>query len=126
MVLGNEEYTADKARLFDLSEINLEAVPETCRKAAERAEIEQGKCETISVGWEYAANTRSKAENDKIKADESADLQRQIRSGKLEDPMARLRRQTNDLVVTWRVWIKGPRATKYFWAGPKGNLSDHT
>jgi hypothetical protein len=126
MVLGNEEYTADKARLFDLSEVNLEAVPETCKKAAERAEIEDGKCETISVGWEATSYTRTKAENEKIKADESAELQRQMKSGKMEDPIARFRRQTNDLAVTWRIWIKGPRATKYFWAGPKGNLSDHT
>jgi hypothetical protein len=125
LVLGNQEFTADKSRLFDLTEVDLGAVPSTCQKAAERAQVEQGKCEIISVDWEHASNTRSKAENDKRNADEAADLQRQIKSGKLEDPSARIKRQFSDLAVTWRVWIKGPRATKYFWADPKGNLSDH-
>jgi hypothetical protein len=125
LVLGNQEFTADKSRLFDFSEINLAAVPDTCRKAAERAEIEQGKCETISVDWESASNTRTRAENEKKQADERAELQRQMKSGKMEDPMARTRRQFGDLAVTWRIWIRGPRATKYFWADAKGNLSDH-
>ena len=125
MVLGNKEFTADKSRLFDLSDLNLSAIPDTCKKAEERAQIEAGKCELISIDWEHASNTRSKAENEKRKADESAELQRQIKSGKLEDPMARTRRQFGDLAVTWRIWVKGPRATKYFWADPKGNLSDH-
>ena len=124
-VLGNQEFTADKSRLFDLSEINLAAVPETCRKAAERAQIEQGKCETISVDWESASNTRTKAENEKKQADERAEFQRQMKSGKIEDPSARMRKQFGDLAVTWRIWIRGPRATKYFWADAKGNLSDH-
>lgn len=124
LVLGNQEFTADKSRLFDLSEVELGAVPSTCQKAAERAQIEQGKCEVISVDWEAASNTRTKAENEKRKADDRADLQSQMKSGKMEDGMARARRQLGDLAVTWRIWIKGPRATKYFWADPKGNLSD--
>jgi len=125
LVVGNQEFTADKSRLFDLSEIDLGAVPSTCQRAAERAQVEQGKCEIISVNWEAASNTRSKSENDKRHADEIADLQRQLKSGKMEDASARIKRQFSDLAVTWRVWIKGPRATKYFWADPKGNLSDH-
>lgn len=125
LVLGNQEFTADKSRLFDLSEINLAAVPETCRKAAERAQIEQGKCETISVDWESAANTRSQAENEKRQADERAERQKQMKSGKVEDPMASMRKKFGDLAVTWRIWIRGPRANKYCWADAKGNLSDH-
>jgi hypothetical protein len=124
-MFGNEEYTADKARLFDLGEVNLGVVPETCQKAAERAEIEQGKCEAISVDWESASNTRPKAENEKKKANEKAEFQRQLQSGKMEDPMAKFRREAGDLAVTWRIYIRGPRATKYFWADSKGSLSDH-
>ncbi len=124
-MLENEEYTADKARLFDLGEINLGAVPETCQKAAERAEIEQGKCEAIEVDWESASNTRTKAENEKRRADEKVEFQRQMKSGKVEDQMAKFRREAGDLAVTWRIYIRGPRATKYFWADSKGNLSDH-
>lgn len=124
-VLGNQEFTADKSRLFDLSSINLGAIPETCRKAAERAQIENGKCEIISVDWESASQTRSAAENAKRKADEEAERAEEFRTGKFGDPMAKLRKQFSDLAVTWRVWIKGPRATKYYWADPQGNLSDH-
>ena len=125
LVLGNQEFTADKSKLFDLSELNLGAISDTCNKAEERAQIEQGKCELISIDWEHASNTRTKAENEKRAADERAARQQQMKTGKMEDPMARLRRQTGDLAVTWRIWVKGPRATKYFWADPKGNLSDH-
>jgi hypothetical protein len=67
-VLGNQEFTADKSRLFDLSEINLAAVPDTCKKAAEQAQIEEGKCDIISVDWESASNTRTKAENEKAQS----------------------------------------------------------
>jgi hypothetical protein len=125
LVLGNQEFTADKSRLFDLSEVNLGAVPDTCQKAAARAQIEQGKCEIISVDWESASNTRSQAENEKRKAAEAAEREQAFKTGKFPDPIAKMRNQFSDLAVTWRIWIKGPRATKYFWADPKGNLSDH-
>ena len=125
LVLGNQEFTADKSRLFDIGEINLAAVPDTCKKAAERAEIEQGKCEIISVDWESASNTRTKAENEKRKADAEAAREQAFKTGKFPDPMDMVRGQIGDLAVTWRIWIRGPRATKYFWADPKGNLSDH-
>jgi hypothetical protein len=80
-VLGNQEFTADKSRLFDLSEVDLGAVPSTCQKAADRAQIEQGKCEVISVDWEAASNTRTKAENEKRQADERADFSKAIEVG---------------------------------------------
>ena len=35
MTFGNQEFTADKSRLFDLSEVNLGLVPDVCRKAVE-------------------------------------------------------------------------------------------
>src|SRR5215813_6510707 len=84
MTVGNQEFTADKMRLFDLSEVNLGLVPEVCRKAAEKAQIEDGKCENISVDWESARWTRSKAENDKIEADRRAEMQKQMRAGKFD------------------------------------------
>jgi hypothetical protein len=125
LVLGNQEFTADKSRLFDLGEVNLSAVPDTCQKAADRAQIEQGKCDIISVDWESASNTRTKAENEKRKADEAAERDQAFKTGKFPDPIAQMKNHLGDLAVTWRIWIRGPRATKYFWADPKGNLSDH-
>lgn len=117
LVLGNQEFTADKSRLFDLSEINLGLVPEVCRKAAERAQIEEGKCEIISIDWEAASWTRTKEENDKKAAERRAKLMSDTR-----DAMRSIRESLGDLAVTWRIWIKGPRATKYFWADLKGNV----
>jgi len=124
MTVGNQEFTADKSRLFDLNEVNLGLVPEVCRKAAEKAQIEDGKCENISVDWESARWTRSKEENDKIQADNRAEMQKQVRAGKY-DMMKTLRDRGNDLVVTWRVWIRGPRATKDFWVDAKGTVWDY-
>lgn len=124
MTLGNRELTADKSRLFDLSEVNLGLVPEVCRKAAEKAQIEDGKCETISVDWESASWTRSKEENDQIAANKRSEMQKQMRAGKY-DAMKSIRESVGDLAVTWRVWIRGPRATKDFWVDPKGTVWDY-
>jgi hypothetical protein len=124
MTFGNQELTADKSRLFDLSEVNLGLVPEVCRKAVERSKVEQGKCENISIDWESARWTRSKEENDKLAADKRAEMQKQMRAGKY-DAMKSIRESGGDLVVTWRVWIQGPRATKDFWVDSKGTVWDY-
>ncbi|HEY0003178.1 MAG TPA: hypothetical protein VGB17_00110, partial [Pyrinomonadaceae bacterium] len=113
MVLGDKELTADKMPLFALSEVNLGAMPEVCRKAVERAQIEDGKCDLISIDWEAASNTRNKEEQKKIEE-----------SRKNLNPMERIRSSVGDLAVTWRIWVKGPRMTKYFWADAKGNLAE--
>jgi hypothetical protein len=124
MTLGNQEFTADKSRLFDLSEVNLGMVPEVCRKAAEKAQVEDGKCENIGIDWESARWTRSKEENDRLAAAKKEEMQKQIRAGKY-DMMKNIRDQAGDLVVTWRVWIRGPRATKDFWVDSKGTVWDY-
>jgi hypothetical protein len=124
MVFGNQELTADKSRLFDLSEINLASVPEVCRKVVERAKVEEGKCENISIDWESARWTRTKEENDKKQAEAREEFTRKAREGKL-DGMDQVRKSLGDLVVTWRVWIKGPRATKDFWVDNKGTVWDY-
>ncbi len=124
LVLGNQEFTADKSRLFNLSEIDLGLVPEVCRKAAERAQVEDGKPDLISIDWATVALTQSKAEKEKRRAEESKEFERQARAGKMDDPINKALRRLNDLVVTWRVWIRGPRATKDFWFDVKGTLSE--
>jgi hypothetical protein len=124
LTFGNQELTADKSRLFDLSEVNLGLVPEVCRKAVEKAQTEAGKCENISISWESARWTRTKEENDKIAAAKREEMQRQMRSGKY-DAMKSIRESGGDLAVTWRVWIQGPRATKDFWVDLKGNVWDY-
>ena len=54
---------------------------------------------------------REKKENDRLAAAKKRRSTKQIRSGKY-DAMKSIRESGGDLVVTWRVWIKGPRATK--------------
>src|SRR5206468_2476432 len=49
LTVGIQEFSADKSPPFDLSVVNLSLVPEVCRKAEDRAQIEDGKCELISV-----------------------------------------------------------------------------
>jgi Sec-independent protein translocase protein TatA len=124
MTLGNQEFTADKSRLFDLSEVNLGLVPDVCRKAVEKSQVEEGKCENIGIDWESARWTRSKEETDRLAAAKKEEMQKQIRAGKY-DAMKSIRESVGDLVVTWRVWIKGPRATKDFWVDSKGTVWDY-
>lgn len=124
LVLGDQEFTADKTSLFSLSEIDLGLVPEVCRKATERAQVEDGKPDLISIDWGHASLTQTKAEKEQKRADERKEFERQARSGKIDNQMDRLRRRLSDLVVTWRVWIKGPRATKDYWFDAKGKLSE--
>jgi hypothetical protein len=122
--LVTRSLTADKLRLFNLNEANLGAVADVCRKVAERAQVEDGKCENISVDWESARWTRTKEENEKKQAEAREEFTRKARDGKL-DPMEQVRKQMGDLAVTWRVYIKGPRATKDFWVDLKGNVWDY-
>jgi hypothetical protein len=124
MTFGNQELTADKSRLFDLSEVNLGMVPDVCRKAAEKSQVEEGKCENIAIDWESARWTRSKEENDRLADAKRDEMQKQMKAGKY-DVMKSIRESTGDLVVTWRVWIRGPRATKDFWVDQKGNVWDY-
>jgi hypothetical protein len=125
LVLGNQEFTADKSQLFSLSEINFAAVPETCRRAMERAQIEEGKPELISIDWQSAAIRLSKEEREKRRAAERDEFLRQSRSAKMDDPLS-MRTKSSNLAVTWRVYIKGPHMAKDFWADEKGNLFDPT
>jgi hypothetical protein len=124
MTFGNQELTADKSRLFDLSEVNLGLVPDVCRKAVEKSQVEEGKCENISIDWESARWTRSKEENDRLAAAKDDERQKQLKAGKY-DAMKSIRESGGDLVVTWRVWIRGPRATKDFWVDSKGTVWDY-
>ena len=124
LVLGEQEFTADKSRLFSLSDTDLGLVPEVVRKASERAQVEDGKPELISIDWGHASLTQTKAEKEQRRADEAKEFERQARAGKMEDQFNKLQRRLSDLVVTWRVWIKGPRATKDYWFDAKGKLSE--
>ena len=124
MTFGNQELTADKMRLFDLGEVNLGLVPDVCRKAVEKSQVEEGKCENISIDYESARWTRSKEENDRLAAAKRDEMQKQMRSGKL-DAMKTIRESGGDLALTWRVWVRGPRATKDFWVDSKGTVWDY-
>lgn len=124
MTFGNQELTADKSRLFDLGEVNLGMVTDVCRKAVEKSKVEEGKCENISIDWESAHWTRSKEENDRLASAKREAMQNQIRSGNY-DAMKSIRESGGDLAVTWRVWIRGPRATKDFWVDSKGTVWDY-
>lgn len=117
MVVGNQELTP---KLFDLNDVNLGLVPEVCRKAVEKAQIEDGKCENISVDWQSPRWTRSKEENDKA----GEERRKKVVAGKA-DAFKSLTDDLNNLVVTWRVWIRGPRATKDFWVDANGTVWDY-
>jgi len=121
LVLGNQEFTADKSKLFNLSEVNLAAIPETCRKAAERAQVEDGKPELIPIDWQVASMRLTKAEKEKKRQDEGDEFLRRSRSGNMGDPLASFTK-ARELAVTWRIYIKGPHMTKDLWADEKGNL----
>ena len=98
LVIGDNEFTADKAKLFSLDDINLATTSKVCQKAVERAQIENGQVDLITIDWEYAGDLQSKAE--------------------------RKRGFDRDLVVAWRIWVKSPRMTKSFYADAQGNLAE--
>jgi len=124
LVVGSREFTADKTSLFSLSEIELGLVPEVCRKAAERAQVEDGKPDLISIDLANVSLTQTKAEKERRRVDESKEFERQARAGKMDDPINKVISRLSDLVVTWRVFIRGPRASKDFWFDAKGTLSE--
>ena len=60
-----------------------------------------------------------------MREDENEEFLRQVRQGKVVDPMARERKRASDLAVTWRVDIRGSRMTKDFFVDLKGNVWDY-
>jgi hypothetical protein len=124
LVVGSQEFTADKTLLFPLKDVPLNLVPEVCRKAEDHAQIEGGKCDLISVDWQSPRWTRTKEENDRIRKEKDKEREKKMRSGNY-NAWKEMTSAPSDLVVTWRIYIKGPRATKDFWVDAKGNIFDY-
>jgi hypothetical protein len=108
-----------QAILFPLKDVALNLVPEVCRKTEEHAEIEGGKCDSISVDWQSPRWTRTKEESERIGKEKANEREKKIRAGTYDGWTP------SDLVVTWRIYVKGPRATKDFWVDAKGNIFDY-
>jgi len=64
------------------------------------------------IDWASASLTQTKAEKELRHAEERKEFERQARAGQMGDPMKNLVGRLNDLVVTWRVWIRGPRGRR--------------
>jgi hypothetical protein len=125
LVLGNQEFTADKSRLFSLNDINLGAVPEALRDAMARAQIEDGKPDLISIDWQSASLRLTKEEKEKQQQARQEKFMEQARSGK-GNAMDLVRDPTHDLAVTWRIYIRGPHMSKDLWADEKGKIFEPT
>ena len=114
IALGNNQDSTYKMRIFDLSEVNLAAIADVCRKAVERAKIEQGKVDSISIALESADRTRTKDEAKRRDADDKELPLPDFVNKRLADSAV--------LTVTWRIWVKGSGEIKDFWADKRGNL----
>ncbi len=80
----------------EISEINFAALPATIKRAIELAQTEEAKVDLISMDSEPAATANPKLENQEGKK----------------------------WALTWRIFVKGTRLQKYFWADKQGNLNE--
>ena len=95
MVLGDQEFTADRSKLFSLSEIDLGQVPEVVRKATERAKVEDGKPELISIDWGTSLSFKPKQRK------KSSGTRREMTSNAGRASEKRLK---IDFGFGWRIW----------------------
>ncbi len=146
MSFGNLEMTADKYHTTDLDAINFAAIPETIRQAIARAASEGAEVELISMDHQNAEMTnpqlkeQRKSEYEKIKVQVKEKEKECFNSPKFPqnclNEATELRKKEQDLRfsnignikewdLAWRIFIRGTRARKDFWADKQGKILDN-
>lgn len=143
--LGNLEMTADKYHPTDLDEINFAAIPETIKQAIIRADTEGAEVELISMDAQNAEMTdpqlkqqkKSKAEElgAKLKEKEKECFNSQKVPAKCLEELLQIKKSEIELNLTgegikewdlaWRIFIRGTRARKDFWADKQGKILEN-
>lgn len=143
--LGNLEMTADKYHPTDLDEINFAAIPEIVKEAMTRANIEGAEVELISMDAQNAEMTNPQLKEQK-KGD-AEQLKAQIKEKEKEcfnspkfpekclDELFQLNKKERELTLNssrikdwdlaWRIFVRGPRERKDFWANKQGKILEN-
>ena len=143
--LGNLEMTADRYHPTDLDEINFAAIPETIKQAIIRADTEGAEVELISMDAQNAEMTnpqlkqQKKSEEEELKTKLTAKEKECFSSQKFPaeclNELLQLKKREIDLKLpmdgikewdlAWRIFIRGTRARKDFWADKQGKILEN-
>ena len=140
---GNTEMTADKYNATNIDEIDFLAIPATVKKAIELSQLENGDVDLIWMVQESAERTNPKIKEDRQReidavSKEVSDKQKQCdkdvaKTAQCMEEVGELLKKQMSLtfdhgktirVLTWRIFVEGPRGRKDFWADKKGNINE--
>lgn len=128
MSIGNATMTGDKYDTTPIDDIGWANVPATIKKAIELSNLENAKVNLISMDGQ-----RPETADPELKAQSEKDREAQ-RKACMEKPAGGigdcLRKLTfgnltgGKFVLTWRLFVEGPRGRKDFWAKKDGTLNE--
>ena len=142
---GENEMTADKYPSSPIDEIGFAAIPDTIQRAIALSKLENAKVDLVSMdaqgGEQGTPNLKEEREKERgtldseIKEKRKACFKERSRIGDcmrelkpLEDRVQQLRFGHTvgraKLVLTWRIFVEGPRGRKNFWADKNGKLNE--
>ncbi len=142
MSIGNATMTGDKFDTTPIDDIGWANVPATIKKALDLSNLENAKINLISMDGQYPETADPSLKEDREK--KISDMQKQndefgkncvkqSNPGCLKEMMDR-QKEIIDLkigrsarkafVLTWRLFVEGPRGRKDFWADKTGKLNE--
>lgn len=142
MSIGNATMTGDKYDVTPIDDIGWTNVPATIKKALDLSNLENAKVNLISMDGQYPETADPSLKEDREK--KISDMQKQNDEfGKncvkqsnpecLKEMMDRQKEiidlkmrksERKAFVLTWRLFVEGPRGRKDFWAKKDGTLNE--
>ncbi len=146
MSFDDREMTADKYDTTNIDEIGFAAIPDTIKKAITLSELENSGVNLISMDGQNPATGSPQLKEDRKKELDALDKEfkekrdacfnlkgRQMAAclfeikplyDKAQDLRSGRGPGKTKLVLTWRLFVEGPRGRKDFWADKNGKLNE--
>ena len=142
---GDKEMTADKYQTTPIDEIGFANIPATVQRAIELSKLENGKVDLVSMDLQGVDQGSPNLKEERLKELEKLDedlKEKQKACFKAGPEVAKclldlfpLDQKLKDLrsgdtigktklVLTWRLFVEGPRGRKDFWADKSGKLNE--
>ena len=124
MSIGSLNMTGDKYPTESIDNIGWANIPATAKQAIAASKIEGAHVDLISIDAQQPTNGNPelKEQYDKEREEKRKECFKQSNSG---DCLFKLMSGSDHpLVLTWRIFVEGPRGRKDFWADKNGKLNE--
>ncbi len=145
MSFGDREMTGDKYPTTPIDEIGFANIPATVQRAIELSKLENGKVDLVSMDLQGVEQGSPNLKEERLKELEKLDeelkekqkacfkagsevakclldlfpLDQKLKGLRSGDTIGKTK-----LVLTWRLFVEGPRGRKDFWADKNGKLNE--